>query len=189
MFWNQEVETLNRIDMVAWQNHKAHKVIERAYEKSLFYNKRMEECGIKPVDVQNAHELAKLPLMNRQDIADNYPYGLLNMPISGVSYIHNNQEANNMLTAVSYTRNDMVMWTEIMARILVAGGINMTSVFQVVVNGAQYPASVAVHDGARQAGATVVPADGENMDKQIALMQDFGVTALFSTPGYLLALF
>jgi len=188
MFWNQEVETLTRIDMVTWQNHKMHKVIERIYEKSLFYNKNMADCGVKPGDIQTVADLSKLPLTNRQDVADNYPYGLLTMPISGVSYIHKNQEANNMPTAVSYTKNDMAMWTELMARMLVAGGVNVTSIFQVAVNAEQYLGSSAVHYGVQQLGATLVPGDGNNMDQQIALMQDFGVTGIFSTPEYLLAL-
>lgn len=93
-----------------------------------------------------------------------------------------------MPTAVSYTRNDLVMWTELMARMLVAGGVNMTSVFQVAVNGKHYPGSSAVNYGIRQVGATLVPADGDNMDQQLVMMQDFGVTGIYSTPDYLLAL-
>jgi len=188
MFWNREVETLTRIDMVAWQNHKVKRIIERIYEKSSFYSKIMEENSIKPADIQAVDDLVKLPLTNRQDVADNYPYGLLTMPMSGVSHIHTNQDVENRPTAVSYTRNDMVMWTELMARMLVAGGVNVTSVFQVAVNGQQYPGSLGLHYGVQQVGATFVPADGENMDQQIVLMQDFSVTAIFSTPGYLLAL-
>jgi len=188
VFWNQEVETLTRIDMGAWQNHKVHVVIERVYEKSLFYSKRMEDCGVKPVHVQTVADLAKLPLTSRQDVADNYPYGLLTMPINGISYIHHNQEPNQRPTAVSYTSNDMVMWTELMARMLVAGGVNRTSPFQVAVNGKQYLDSLGVRDGVRQVGATLVPAEGDNMDQQMMLMQDFGVTGIFSTPEYLLAL-
>lgn len=188
MFWNQEVETLTRLDMVAWQNHKMSKVIERIYEKSLLYNKRMRESGIKPEDIQTVEDLVKLPLTSRQDVADNYPYGLLTMPISGVCYIHTTSDGDRMPTAVSYTRNDMVMWTELMARMLVAGGINMTSVFQIAISGKQYPGSLGVHYGVRQVGAALVPADGDNIAQQIVLMQDFGVTGIFSTPTYLQAL-
>ena len=185
MFWNEQVETLSRSDMVTWQNHKLATVIQRIYEKSLFYNKCMEQCGIQPEDIQNVKDLAKLPFTNRQDVADNYPYGLLTMPISGVSYIHINKDVPHSPTAISYTRNDMAMWTEIMARMLVAGGVNVTSVFQVAVNEQQY---LGVKYGARQIGATLVPAGGDTMEQKIAIMQDFGITGIFFTAEYLLAL-
>lgn len=188
MFWNQQVETLPRADMAIWQSHKLNKVIERVYEKSLLYSKRMIENGLKPEDIQTVDDLVKLPFTTRQDLANNYPYGLLTMPISGVSYIHRQQGAENGPTAISYTSNDMAMWTELMSRMLVAGGVNVTTVFQVAVSGAQYPGSLGVCYGARQVGAALVPGSGEHVAQQLALIQDFGVNSIFSTPEYLLAL-
>ena len=188
MFWNQVVETLPRIDMTVWQNHKLMQLIERVYEKSAFYNKCMEERGVKPKDVKTVNDLAKLPFINRSDVADNYPYGLLTLPISSVSYIHKIQDADKMPTAVSYTENDMVMWTELMSRMLVAGGVNVTSVFQVALWGEQYPSRLGVCDGARQIGAAFVAAASDTISQQIQLIQDFGVNGVFSTNEYMLAL-
>ena len=188
MFWNQEVETLSRTDMAIWQSHKLKKVIERIYEKSLLYGERMIKAGLKPEDITNVEQLSKLPFTTRQDLAQNYPYGLLTMPISGVSYIHKHQEIGNKPTAMSYTGNDMVMWTELMSRMLVAGGVNMTTVFQLAISRQGCPASLGVCNGARQAGATLVPGDGDNMIQQLELIKDFGVTGIYAAPDYLLAL-
>jgi len=187
MFWNQQVEMLPRMDMIAWQNHKVNKVIERVYEKSLLYSKRMTECGLQPIDIITVDDLAKLPFTTRQDIADNYPYGMLTMPVSGVAYIHSMQSCKEMLTAISYTNNDLVMWTELMSRMLVAGRVNMTSVLQIPVNGELTLGNFSVYNGARQLGATILPA-GEHGMKQVEFIQDFGVTGVFSTPEYMLKL-
>lgn len=188
MFWNQQVETLARADMVVWQNHKINKTIERVYEKSALYSNRMKGCNVKPEDIKTLDDVVALPFTTRQDVADHYPYGLLTMPISGISHVHSSQDVDDLITVVSYTKNDMVMWTELMSRILVSGGLNVTSVFQIPVNGAHYASSLGVHYGARQMGATLVPADGEHVQRQIKLIQDFGVTGVFSTPEYMLAL-
>jgi phenylacetate-CoA ligase len=189
MFWNQQVEMLPRIDMVAWQQEKLNQLIERVYEKNSLYNKRMDELGVGPTDINTMADVRKLPFTTRQDLVDNYPYGLLLMPVSGTSYIHQGDESFDLPTAMSYTRNDMAMWSEVMSRILVAGGINLTSVFQVAVGSKRYPHCLGVHYGARQAGATVVPADGDHPVQQIELMKKFGVTGMFSTQEYLLELF
>lgn len=188
MFWNQQVEMLPRINMIAWQNEKLNQLIERVYEKSLLYKKRMDEANLQPAEINTVEDLSKLPFTDRQDIAQNYPYGLLVMPVSGTSYIHQTLDNAKLPMAMSYTTNDMAMWTELMSRILVAGGVNVTSVFQVAVHGEQYSRCLGVHYGARKVGATVVPADGEHAAQQIALMQNFGVTGVFSTTEYLLEL-
>ena len=188
MFWNQQVEMLPRMNMIVCQNEKLNQVIERVYEKNSLYNKRMDVLNLQPVDINTVEDLKKLPFMDRKDLMDNYPYGLLLMPVSGTSYIHQIHDKPNLPTAMSYTRNDMAMWTELMSRILVAGGVNVTSIFQIAVHGEQYSHYLGVHYGARQAGATVVPADGEHASQQIGLMQNFGVTGIFSTTEYLLEL-
>lgn len=188
MFWNQQVETLSRADMTTWQNYKVEKIMERVFEKSQLYRSRMEEYGLQPQDVKQVDDLSKLPFTTRQDIANNYPYGLLTMPVSGVAYIHRNQHANSQKTAVSYTRNDMTMWTELMSRMLVAGGVNVTSVFQLAVKSEEYTDNLSLYYGAGQIGATLVGHVNGTIADQISSIQGFGVTALFSYPSYLLAM-
>jgi len=188
MFWNQQVETLPRTDMATWQNHKLNKVIERVYEKSLLYSRRMEDRDLQPEKIKGVEDLVKLPFTTRQDLADNYPYGMLTMPVSGVAYIHSNQSSKTTLTSMSYTNNDLVMWTELMSRLLVAGGVNQTSVFQVAMNGRSCPESFGLYNGARQLNATVLPITGEEGIKQAKVLQDFGVTGVFTTPEYMLKL-
>lgn len=187
MFWNEQVETLSRADMAIWQSHKLSKVIERVYEKSLLYSKHMIERGLQPKDIQTTADLAKLPFTAQQDLMNNYPYGLLTMPISGVSYIHTNHDGDEPI-AICYTGNDMAMWTELMARMLVAGGVNVTTVFKVAISPEQYPESLGICYGARKAGAALVPGNSDQINRQLALIEDFGVNGIFSTPEYLLAL-
>lgn len=188
MFWNPKVETLPRTDMVTWQNHKLNKVIERVYEKSLLYSQRMEDRDLQPEKIKGVEDLVKLPFTTRQDLADNYPYGMLTMPVSGVAYIHSNQSSQALLTAMSYTNNDLIMWTELMSRLLVAGGVNRTSVFQVAMSGKSYAESFGLYNGARQLNATILPIIGKGGIEQGKVIQDFGVTGVFSTPEYMLKL-
>lgn len=188
MFWNQQVEMLSRADMAVWQSYKLEKVIERVYEKSDLYKSRMKECGLLPENITSLKDLSKLPLTTKQDIIENYPYGLLTMPVSGVAYIHKTHAAAQENLAVSYTRNDMTMWTELMSRILVAGGMNVTSVFQWMGMAEEYAASLGVHLGVQQMGATLLPDSTSNVLEQIRLIEDFGITSLFSNVSHLLQL-
>lgn len=186
MFWNQQVETLSRPDMATWQSYKLEKVMERVYEKSDFYKQRMEECGLLPQNITGIDDLVKMPFTTKQDVAANYPYGLLTMPVSGVAYIHKTQGAANQHIAISYTRNDMTMWTELMSRILVAGGVNMASVFQFMGKPEEYATSLGIHSGVQQVGATLLPVCTDSMMDQLHLIQDFGITAVFSNASYML---
>jgi phenylacetate-CoA ligase len=188
LFWNQQVEVLSRRDMTAWQSHRVEKVIERVYEKSALYKNRMTERGILPEHITSLDDLERMPFTTRQDVVDNYPYGLLTMPISGVTYIHKAQDKDNGDTAISYTRNDMIMWTELAARMLIAGGVNVTSVFQIVDKPEEHTENLGVYCGLQQIGATLVPPNTGSMTDQIQLIQDFGVTAVFSNAFHLLAL-
>lgn len=187
MFWNQQVETLAKSDMKAWQHYKIAKIIERVYEKSILYKNRFDECGVQPKDVTKVDELARIPVTTFQDIASNYPYGLLTMPVSGVSYIHKNQRGTLANTAISYTKNDMAMWAELISRMLVAGGVNMTSIFQILSKTGECKNHYGMQYGVQQTGATWVT-DTSNIEQQIQEIQDFGVTAVYSNASYLLEL-
>ncbi len=187
MIWNQQVETLSRTDMTVWQSYKLTKIIERVYEKSILYQNRMKECGLLPENIMNLDDLQKLPATTKQDIAANYPYGLLTMPVSGVAYIHQKLESQETI-AVSYTRNDMAMWSELMSRILVAGGMNMTSIFQWMGTANENAPSVGVHFGLHQVGSTVLSDNRSTMLTQIQLIEDFGITSTFSDASHLLML-
>jgi phenylacetate-CoA ligase len=188
MFWNQQVETLPKADMAAWQAYKVEKVIERIYEKSALYKQRMEECGLLPEDITGLADLNKMPFTTSQDVAANYPYGLLTMPVSGVAYIHKTQGAANEPIAISYTRNDMTMCTELMSRIVVAGGVNVTSVFQFLGNPKEYGASLGIYSGVQQTGATLLAVSTDSKIDQIHLIEDFGITAVFASASYMLQL-
>lgn len=186
MLWNQQVETLPRTDMAVWQSHKLRKVMERIYDKSILYKSRMDEYKLLPENITGIEDLKKFPFTTREDIAVNYPYGLLTMPVSGVAYIHTMQEAASGRIAVSYTKNDMAMWTELMSRIFVAGGMNVTSIFQWLGSPAEYTASLGVHRGVEQIGATLLPDSTSEIAEQIHFIEDFGVTSIFADPSYLL---
>jgi phenylacetate-CoA ligase len=188
MIWNQQVETLPRADMAVWQSYKIEKVIERVYEKSALYKKRMEECGLLPENIGGVNDLVKLPFTTRQDLVANYPYGLLTMPVSGVTYIHTTHEAESEHVAISYTRTDMTMWTELISRILVAGDVNMTSVFQFLGSPEEYKASLGINSGVQQIGATLLPMSTDSQMEQIHLIEDFGITSIFSNASYMLTL-
>jgi phenylacetate-CoA ligase len=188
VFWNQQVEMLPRGDMAAWQSYKVEKVIERVYEKNAIYKERMAELGILPKHITTLHEIEKMPFTTRRDVAVNYPYGLLTMPISGVAYIHNVQDTVTGNTAMSYTRNDMIMWAELIARMLVAGGVNVTSVFQIIAEPEEVAGKFSMQYGLQQIGATLVPQAIGSRTDMIQMIHDFGVTAVFSRASTIVAL-
>lgn len=187
MIWNQQVEMLSRADMTAWQSYKLVKLIERVYEKSILYKSRMNEYELLPEKIANLNELKRLPVTTKQDITANYPYGLLTMPVSGVSYIHTSQDGKKP-AAMSYTRNDMGMWSELMSRILVAGGVNVTSIFQWAGIMEEHIPSIGISSGIQRIGATLLPECRSSKVEQLRSIEDFGVTSIFSTACYLLQL-
>lgn len=188
MYWNKAAETMGIKDLQALQTERLQKVVERCYAKSLFYQEKFAQSGVLPQDIRTLADITRLPFTTKQDMRDNYPYGMLTVPISSIARFHSSSGTTGRPTAVGYTRGDIAVWAETLGRTLVAGGLGLGSVFQVSVNYGMFTGGLGMHYAAEHIGATVLPVSSGNTAKQILLMQDFGTTAMVSTPSYALYL-
>ena len=187
MIWSKE-ETLSRSEMEALQLKRLQETVTRVYDKVAPYRKKMDEAGVKPEDIQSLADLKKLPFVTKQDMRDNYPFGLFAVPKDELIRIHASSGTTGKPTVVGYTKNDMEMWTECVSRIACAGGANDKDFAQICFGYGMFTGALGLHYGLENIGATIVPSSTGNSEKQIMYMKDFGTTILVATPSYALRL-
>ncbi|WP_371375962.1 phenylacetate--CoA ligase family protein [Sporomusa aerivorans] len=185
---NAAIETMPLQDMQKLQLGRLQELVARVYQNSPFYRQRLDAAGVRPQDIKSLQDIAKLPLTTKQDMRDNYPYGMLAVPLKDIARFHSSSGTTGRATAVAYTKNDLAMWAESLGRTLAAGGLGPESVFQVAVNYGMFTGGLGMHYAAEHVGAAIVPASSGNPVRQAILMQDFNVTDIIITPSYALHL-
>lgn len=188
MFWDQEHETLPRGEMEALQLERLQQKVREIYEKVPFYRRAFQERKVTPDDIQSLGDLVKLPFTDKTDFRDNYPFGLLAVPLKEVVRVHGSSGTTGKPTVVAYTRADVELWADMMARTLALGGVTDEDVVQNAYGYGLFTGGLGVHYGAERLGATVIPVSGGNTKRQIMLLQDMGTTVLTCTPSYSLFL-
>lgn len=186
MYWNQEIECLSRNELDELKLRRLKETVFRVYSFVPSYKAKMDEKGINPSDIQTLEDLSKLPFTTKQDLRDNYPFGLFTVPMTDVVRIHSSSGTTGKPTVVGYTRRDLERWAELMARALTCAGATRYSVVQNAYGYGLFTGGLGVHYGAEKVGASVIPSSGGNTKRQIMLMQDFGTTVLTCTPSYAL---
>lgn len=187
MIWAKE-ETFTREEMEALQLQRLQETVQRVYEKVEPYRRKMDECGIKPQDIKSLKDLSRLPFVTKQDLRDNYPFGLFAVPKEELLRIHASSGTTGKPTVVGYTKGDMETWTECVSRIAVAGGATKNDVAQICFGYGMFTGALGLHYGLENIGATIVPSSTGNSEKQIMYMKDFGTSLLVATPSYALRL-
>lgn len=188
MIYNPEMECMGREEMRALQGERLKKIVKTCYEKVPFYKKRMDARGVKPEDIKSIDDIAKLPFTTKTDLRDEYPFGLQAVPQEEVVRIHASSGTTGKPVVDTYTKNDVDMWAEGVARVMAAGGVGPGDIVQVSYGYGLFTGGLGAHDGAAKLGAVQLPTSAGNTEKQIMLMQDFGSTALACTPSYALRL-
>lgn len=186
MVWNETIECMDRESLRKIQSIRLKKIVERVYYNTPFYRKKMQELDITPDDINDIDDLEKLPFTTKEDLRDNYPFGLFAVPMSEIVRIHASSGTTGKPTVVGYTRKDISLWTECLARCFTAYGAEKSDVFQVAYGYGLFTGGLGAHYGAESIGASVIPMSSGNTEKQIALMHDFGSTVLCCTPSYAL---
>jgi len=181
-------ETLSREEMEKIQLERLQETVKRVYEKVMPYRKKMDECGIKPEDVKSLADLSRLPFVTKQDLRDNYPFGLFAVPKDDLVRIHASSGTTGKPTVVGYTQGDLETWTECVSRIACAGGATSKDVAQICFGYGMFTGALGLHYGLENIGATIVPSSTGNSEKQLMYMKDFGTTLLVATPSYALRL-
>jgi phenylacetate-CoA ligase len=163
-------------------------MVDRVYYNVPFYRRKLQEIGFMPGDVKHLSDLSKLPFTTKQDLRDNYPFGLFAVPMAEVVRVHASSGTTGKPTVVGYTRKDLDNWAEVTARCLYMANTNRQGVVQISYGYGLFTGGLGLHGGAERIGASVIPMSGGNTEKQLMLMEDFGTTLLACTPSYALHL-
>jgi len=175
-------------ELRALQSQRLSEVVRRAYENVPAYRKKLDEAGLGPRDIRSIADLAKLPFTTKDDLRDNYPFGLFAVPMDKVVRIHASSGTTGKHTVVGYTREDIELWAQVIARTLAAGGTRPGDVAQISYGYGLFTGGLGLHYGAEKIGAAVIPTSGGQTKRQIQIMQDFGSTVLCCTPSYALVI-
>ncbi|MGL5675676.1 MAG: phenylacetate--CoA ligase family protein [Cellulosilyticaceae bacterium] len=187
MIWQKE-ETLSKDEMVALQSERLIDMVGRVYENVPFYKKKMDDIGLQVGDIKGIEDLDKLPFTTKQDLRDNYPYGMFAVPMKQVVRVHASSGTTGQPTVVGYTKDDITLWSDCMARLLCGMGATDEDIIQNALGYGFFTGGLGFHYGAERLGATIVPISSGNTKKQIQIMKEFGSTVLVTTPSYALYL-
>ena len=187
MIWSKE-ETLPREEIEKIQLERLKETVARVYARVPAYAKKMDEAGVKVEDIQELSDLAKLPFVTKQDMRDNYPFGLFAVEKDKLVRIHASSGTTGKPTVVGYTEEDLRIWTECVSRIACMGGASSHDVAQICFGYGMFTGALGLHYGLENIGAAIVPSSTGNSQKQIMYMQDFETSLLVATPSYALRL-
>ena len=178
------VESISRDEMAALQAERLRGCVARVAANVPMYQGRLGAAGITAEDVRSVDDLARLPFTVKQDLRDNYPYGLFAVPMDEVVRLHASSGTTGKMTVVGYTANDIAMWADLAARALSIAGVDQRDVIHVAYGYGLFTGGLGLHYGGERLGATVVPVSAGNTRRQVELAQDFGATVLCCTPSY-----
>jgi phenylacetate-CoA ligase len=188
MYWDEKFETMSFEEMQSFQLKQLQQTVAWVYEKIPFYKRKLEELGVNPSDIKELKDLAKLPFTVKNDLRDNYPFGLCAVPIEDLVRVHASSGTTGKPITGPYTADDLDQWANCMARNLTAAGIRSTDIIQNAYGMGLFTGGLGFHQGATKIGSTIVPTGSGQTERQITIMQDFGTTVLFSTPSYALTI-
>ncbi|MFR8032686.1 MAG: phenylacetate--CoA ligase family protein [Lachnospiraceae bacterium] len=186
MIWNETKECMSRDEMTNLQSARLVKLVDRVYHNVEFYRKKMQRVGLEPGDIRGIEDLDKLPFTTKDDLRDTYPFGMFAVPNSQITRIHASSGTTGKATVVGYTRKDIDVWSECVARCITMAGLGKNDIIQVAYGYGLFTGGLGAHYGAEEMGATVVPMSTGNTKKLVTMMVDFGVTGIMCTPSYLL---
>ena len=186
MIWNETKECMSRDEMANLQGARLVKLVDYVYHNVDFYRKKMQAIDLMPGDIRSIEDITKLPFTTKDDLRDNYPFGLFAVPNSEIVRIHASSGTTGKATVVGYTRRDLDVWAECVARCLTMAGVSKDDIIQVAYGYGLFTGGLGAHGGAEKIGATVVPMSTGNSKKLTTMMVDFGATAIACTPSYLL---
>lgn len=188
MIYDVDRETLPREELEALQLRRLQNLCERVYANVPHYRKRFEEAGITPSDIKSLNDLKYLPFTEKQDLRNNYPFGLFAVPKDTIVRLHASSGTTGKATVVGYTQRDVNNWAELMARSFMCAGASRQDFIHNAYGYGLFTGGLGAHYGAERLGATVIPVSGGGTKRQVQLMRDFGATVLCSTPSYGLVL-
>ena len=186
--WDAAYECMSRDELEQLQLERLQATINRVQKNVTFYRKKFNDLGVIAEDMGSLTDLKKLPFTVKEDLRVNYPYGMFAVPLREVVRIHSVSGTTSKPIVVGYTKNDIRIWSNLVARLMTAAGVTHDDLVQIAFRYGLFTGAFGLHYGAETIGASVIPMSTGNTDKQIMIMQDYKTTALVSTPSYALAL-
>ncbi len=186
MYWEQEKECLARPELLQLQLGRLKKTLRKVGATVPFYRNAFSKLKLDPGKVKSLDDLHRFPFTTKQDLRDNYPYGLFAIPLREVVRIHSSSGTTGMATVVGYSKNDIANWSDLVARVLCGAGVTADDMIQIAFGYGLFTGGFGLHYGAERLGASVIPISAGNTKRQIQIMQDFKTTALVCTPSYAL---
>ena len=186
--WNRHFECMDRDELKKVQSERLRETVERVYYNVPYYRNKMQAAGLGPESIRSTDDLHKLPFTTKQDLRDNYPFGLFAVPMSEIVRVHASSGTTGKSTVVGYTRRDISTWSEVMARTLTCAGANRNDFIHIAYGYGLFTGGLGLHYGGEKIGASVIPVSGGNTIRQLQLLVDFGSTVLACTPSYALFL-
>ena len=188
MYWEPDKECMAREDLEQLQLERLQSTLYRVGTHVPFYRKKFDELKFNYDDVRSLDDLRRLPFTIKQDLRDNYPYGLFAVPLRDVVRVHSSSGTSGQATVVGYTRNDIKTWSNLVARVITAAGVTKNDVIQIAFGYGLFTGGFGLHYGAELVGTSVIPISSGNTKRQIQIMKDFKTTALVCTPSYALVM-
>ena len=187
-YWDQKNETMSRDELAALQLDKLKSLVTRLYENVPFYKQSFDKIGLSIGDIKSLDDLRYLSFTSKQDLRDNYPFGMFAVPMNDVVRVHASSGTTGKPTVVGYTNTDLTIWADLVARALTMAGATKKDLVQNAYGYGFFTGGLGVHYGTERIGATIVPISGGNSARQLMIMQDFQTTILTCTPSYALHL-
>ncbi len=188
MYWQKDIETMKRSDLERLQLERLRYIVDYCYNNVPFYHERLKKAGVTADKIKTLKDIEYIPYTTKDDIRENYPFNMFAVPMRKVARVHASSGTTGKPTVVGYTKNDLDMWADTVARICVAAGATEDDIAQISFGYGLFTGALGLHYGLEKLGACVVPVSSGNTQKQIMLMRDFGTTLLISTPSYALYL-
>lgn len=189
MIWDKDIECCkNHQNIEDLQLRRLKHMAKKAYDNVSFYKKRFDENGVTPDDIKSLDDLKRLPFTTKDDLRENYPFGLMAESMKNIVRIHASSGTTGKPVVAGYTKEDLDVWATAIARLVTAGGGSNEDIAQIAFGYGLFTGGFGLHYGLEKLGATIVPMSSGNTQKQLMLMQDFGTTLLVATPSYALYL-
>lgn len=188
MIWNENKECMSRDERRELQSSRLRKLVDYVYHNTPFYRNKMQAMNLLPSDIKDIDDIVKLPFTTKQDLRDTYPYGMFAAPIRDIVRLHASTGTTGKPTVVGYTRQDLAVWQEAIARVITAAGGARQDIISVGYGYGLFTGGLGFHYGVEHMGATVIPTSTGNSEKHVRLLRDFGITGLAVTPSYALYL-
>ena len=182
----EAIETASRDELIALQLQRLRATLQHAYDHVSLYRDKFDQAGVQPGDIKSLEDLGQLPVTTKQDLRDQYPFGMFAVPMEQVVRLHASSGTTGKPTVVGYSQSDVDLWAQVMARSIYAAGGRARDKVHVSYGYGLFTGGLGAHYGAERLGCTVIPVSGGQTEKQVQLIRDFEPEIIMVTPSYAL---